>query len=207
MLCSDDIVQSTGHDMTSGQRLVDALSTYIYRPLERFLYISSHFAFYSNNQPTKSTTNNVYLQALRGECGSAIPRRHHTTFHHHSPRFSSFPTQSTPFFFEVAPLRAENVADNSTTALSRTELPTSGCPASTASADRKLPSFTIFFDRSFLVRRANYSDGPDPHVEGAKGGKASGTTGESYKPSENDGLKKDGTEDKRLSSEHGFGGS
>ena len=52
------------------------------------------------------------------------------------------------------------------------------------------------------------SDGPDPHVEGAKGGKSSGTTdGETYKPSEHGGLKKDGTEDKRTSSEHGFGGS
>ncbi|KAI9632922.1 uncharacterized protein MKK02DRAFT_40296 [Dioszegia hungarica] len=52
------------------------------------------------------------------------------------------------------------------------------------------------------------SDGPDPHVEGAKGGKASGSTdGETYKPSEHGGLKKDGTEDKRTSSEHGFGGS
>lgn len=48
------------------------------------------------------------------------------------------------------------------------------------------------------------SDGPDPHVEGAKGGKQGG---EQYKPSEHDGLKKDGTEDKRKSSEHGFGGS
>ncbi|GAA5939041.1 uncharacterized protein JCM15063_004403 [Sporobolomyces koalae] len=27
-----------------------------------------------------------------------------------------------------------------------------------------------------------------------------------YKPSEHDGLKKDGTPDKRMSSEHGFGG-
>lgn len=51
------------------------------------------------------------------------------------------------------------------------------------------------------------SDGPDPHVEGAKGGKQSGSSGESYKPTEHDGLKKDGTEDKRTSSEHGFGGS
>ncbi|WVF70032.1 hypothetical protein IAT40_004819 [Kwoniella sp. CBS 6097] len=51
------------------------------------------------------------------------------------------------------------------------------------------------------------SDGPDPHVEGAKGGHASGQTGESYKPSEHDGLKKDGTEDKRTRSDHGFGGS
>ncbi|KAK1927743.1 hypothetical protein DB88DRAFT_479089 [Papiliotrema laurentii] len=52
------------------------------------------------------------------------------------------------------------------------------------------------------------SDGPDPHVEGAKGGKASGGSGgETYKPSEHGGLKKDGTEDKRTSSEHGFGGS
>ncbi|WWD16256.1 hypothetical protein CI109_100682 [Kwoniella shandongensis] len=56
------------------------------------------------------------------------------------------------------------------------------------------------------------SDGPDPHVEGAKGGKASGgsTEGESggdtYKPSEHGGLKKDGTEDKRTRSDHGFGG-
>ncbi|KAL7418576.1 hypothetical protein Q5752_007034 [Cryptotrichosporon argae] len=55
------------------------------------------------------------------------------------------------------------------------------------------------------------SDGPDPHVEGAKGGRASGGSGgngggETYKPSEHDGLKKDGTPDKRLSSEHGFGG-
>lgn len=50
------------------------------------------------------------------------------------------------------------------------------------------------------------SDGPDPHVEGAKGGKAH-AGGEAYKPSEHDGLKKDGTEDKRTSSEHGFGGS
>ncbi|WVR04480.1 hypothetical protein IAU60_001483 [Kwoniella sp. DSM 27419] len=52
------------------------------------------------------------------------------------------------------------------------------------------------------------SDGPDPHVEGAKGGKASGTTdGETYKPSEHGGLKKDGTEDARTRSDHGFGGS
>ena len=29
---------------------------------------------------------------------------------------------------------------------------------------------------------------------------------EVYKPSENDGLKEDGTQDKRTSSEHGFGG-
>jgi hypothetical protein len=50
------------------------------------------------------------------------------------------------------------------------------------------------------------SDGPDPHVEGAKGGK-SNSGGESYKPSEHGGVKKDGTEDKRTSSEHGFGGS
>ena len=55
------------------------------------------------------------------------------------------------------------------------------------------------------------SDGPDPHVEGAKGGKASGrgeagSGEESYKPSANDGLKQDGTPDKRMSSEHGFGG-
>ncbi|GHJ87461.1 hypothetical protein NliqN6_3863 [Naganishia liquefaciens] len=32
------------------------------------------------------------------------------------------------------------------------------------------------------------------------------STGETYKPSEHDGLKKDGTPDKRVSSEHGFGG-
>ncbi|KAK4688145.1 hypothetical protein P7C73_g1962, partial [Tremellales sp. Uapishka_1] len=57
------------------------------------------------------------------------------------------------------------------------------------------------------------SDGPDPHVEGAKGGRTSGTTGggesggDTYKPSEHDGLKQDGTPDKRVSSEHGFGGS
>jgi len=31
-------------------------------------------------------------------------------------------------------------------------------------------------------------------------------TGEKYKPSEHDGLKEDGTPDKRVSSEHGFGG-
>jgi hypothetical protein len=49
------------------------------------------------------------------------------------------------------------------------------------------------------------SDGPDPHVEGAKGGNTSG--GDNYKPSEHGGVKKDGTEDKRTSSEHGFGGS
>ncbi|KAJ9109034.1 hypothetical protein QFC21_000360 [Naganishia friedmannii] len=32
------------------------------------------------------------------------------------------------------------------------------------------------------------------------------STGETYKPSEHDGLKKDGIPDKRVSSEHGFGG-
>jgi len=52
------------------------------------------------------------------------------------------------------------------------------------------------------------SDGPDPHVEGQKGGSASGGSGgDNYKPSEHDGLKQDGTPDKRTSSEHGFGGS
>ncbi|RSH84088.1 hypothetical protein EHS25_005333 [Saitozyma podzolica] len=52
------------------------------------------------------------------------------------------------------------------------------------------------------------SDGPDPHVEGQKGGHSSGGSGgEKYKPSEHGGVKKDGTEDKRTSSEHGFGGS
>ena len=52
------------------------------------------------------------------------------------------------------------------------------------------------------------SGGPDPHVEGAKGGQSGGHSGgESYKPSEHGGMKKDGTEDKRTSSEHGFGGS
>ncbi|ORX37577.1 hypothetical protein BD324DRAFT_650149 [Kockovaella imperatae] len=56
------------------------------------------------------------------------------------------------------------------------------------------------------------SDGPDPHVEGQKGGKASGgggagSGGEAYKPTEHGGLKQDGTPDKRVSSEHGFGGS
>lgn len=59
-----------------------------------------------------------------------------------------------------------------------------------------------------LGAQLTLSDGPDPHVEGAKGGKASGSSdGETYKPTEHGGLKKDGTEDKRTSSEHGFGGS
>ncbi|KZO95808.1 hypothetical protein CALVIDRAFT_537790 [Calocera viscosa TUFC12733] len=31
-------------------------------------------------------------------------------------------------------------------------------------------------------------------------------TGEKYKPSEHGGLKEDGTPDKRMSAEHGFGG-
>ena len=48
------------------------------------------------------------------------------------------------------------------------------------------------------------SDGPDPHVEGKKGG---ATGGENYKPSEHGGLKKDGSVDPRTSSEHGFGGA
>lgn len=54
------------------------------------------------------------------------------------------------------------------------------------------------------VHTLTLSDGPDPHVEGAKGGN---TGGEQYKPSEHGGLKKDGTEDKRTRSDHGFGGS
>lgn len=66
-------------------------------------------------------------------------------------------------------------------------------------------------------------DGPDPHVEGRKGGKAREGVetvsmrrhvrwfktliflSSQYKPSEHDGLKEDGTPDKRTSSEHGFG--
>ncbi|WRT64948.1 uncharacterized protein IL334_001888 [Kwoniella shivajii] len=50
------------------------------------------------------------------------------------------------------------------------------------------------------------SDGPDPHVEGAKGG-SNNAGGENYKPSEHGGVKKDGTEDARTRSDHGFGGS
>ncbi|WWC67756.1 uncharacterized protein I206_101668 [Kwoniella pini CBS 10737] len=49
------------------------------------------------------------------------------------------------------------------------------------------------------------SDGPDPHVEGQKGGSVSGT--DNYKPSEHDGLTKSGEEDQRTKSTHGFGGS
>lgn len=77
-----------------------------------------------------------------------------------------------------------------------------------------LPSYNIsLFSHLPLILASGLSadqcsDGPDPHVEGAKGGKASGSSdGETYKPSEHGGLKKDGTEDKRVSSEHGFGGS
>jgi len=33
------------------------------------------------------------------------------------------------------------------------------------------------------------------------------STGETYRPKEHDGLKEDGNPDKRVSSEHGFGGS
>ena len=41
-----------------------------------------------------------------------------------------------------------------------------------------------------------------------QGGPAGGSTQpeEVYKPSEHDGLKKDGTPDKRVNPEHGFGG-
>jgi hypothetical protein len=81
---------------------------------------------------------------------------------------------------------------------SRTELPTSESPLSTDSVDLKL---LRPFER---CNQLTISDGPDPHVEGAKGGN---TGGEQYKPSEHGGVKKDGTEDKRTSSEHGFGGS
>ncbi|KAK8869483.1 hypothetical protein IAR55_000048 [Kwoniella newhampshirensis] len=58
------------------------------------------------------------------------------------------------------------------------------------------------------------SDGPDPVEAGRKGGQASGGSadgesgsgGDNYKPSEHGGLKKDGTEDQRTKSTHGFGG-
>jgi len=102
------------------------------------------------------------------------------------------------------------MANNSTTASSRTEPPTSGSLASTASADRELSSSShpVFYAPALFVLRAYNSDGPDPHVEGQKGGKASGgSSGEKYKPSEHGGLKKDGSPDPRTSSEHGFGGS
>ena len=64
---------------------------------------------------------------------------------------------------------------------------------------------------SFLTYQ-NYadasSDGPDPHVEGQKGGNTSGGAGgDKYKPLEHGGMKQDATPDKRTSSEHGFGGS
>lgn len=65
--------------------------------------------------------------------------------------------------------------------------------------DRK--SYTLRIRTSLIL-----SDGPDPHVEGQKGGH-SNSGGENYKPSEHGGVKKDGSEDKRTSSEHGFGGS
>ncbi|GAA5952455.1 hypothetical protein JCM3765_001976 [Sporobolomyces pararoseus] len=45
---------------------------------------------------------------------------------------------------------------------------------------------------------ANASNSMTEHAEQATA---------TYKPSEHDGLKKDGTPDKRVSSEHGFGGS
>jgi len=195
--------------MTSGQWVVDALSTYIYRPLERFL--ESHPTSLSTlptHQPNQQATMSTY-KPTEVSVAAPSPRRHHrhTRLHHHSPRSPSFLTRFPPLFFENAPFSAENAADSSTTASSRTEPPTSGCPASMASADRKSLSFTPSPLPAACFAKLISSDGPDPHVEGAKGGKASGSTGESYKPSEHDGLKKDGTEDKRLSSEHGFGGS
>lgn len=115
--------------------------------------------------------------------------------------FAIFRLSCSPFSFPPPPFPCICIADKSTTVLSKTALLTSGSLPSTVSEDRES------LDDFFIAHCANLSDGPDPHVEGAKGGKASGSTGESYKPSEHDGLKKDGTEDKRTSSEHGFGGS